>query len=139
MPFGTPCWRFCRDDRNDSDAGARHGPPAPAGRWAVDTHAALRGPRPDPAARLVPERLRGCPPDLLALPDRAREARLAHARQEIMKKVIVIGLDGFEPTLVEPLLAAGALPNLGRLPAQGGDGGRATTAPCERKAGVAHS
>jgi predicted AlkP superfamily phosphohydrolase/phosphomutase len=48
-----------------------------------------------------------------------------------MKKVIVIGLDGFEPTLVEPLLAAGALPNLARLRAQGGYGRLATTTPAQ--------
>ena len=32
-----------------------------------------------------------------------------------MKKVIVIGLDGFEPKLVEHLLDAGELPNLAQL------------------------
>ena len=36
-----------------------------------------------------------------------------------MKRVIVIGLDGLEPRIVEPLVAAGALPNLQRLSAMG--------------------
>ena len=37
-----------------------------------------------------------------------------------MKKVIVIGLDGFEPKIAEALLARGELPNLLRLREQGG-------------------
>ena len=35
-----------------------------------------------------------------------------------MKKVIVIGLDGFEPKLVEGMFARNDLPNLARLRAQ---------------------
>ena len=46
-----------------------------------------------------------------------------------MKKVIVIGLDGFDPKLVEPLLDAGALPNLARLRAEGGYSRLGTTYP----------
>jgi predicted AlkP superfamily phosphohydrolase/phosphomutase len=46
-----------------------------------------------------------------------------------MKKVIVIGLDGFDPKLVEPLLEAGALPNLARLRAEGGYSRLRTTYP----------
>src|SRR5437868_13357567 len=34
-------------------------------------------------------------------------------------RVIVIGLDGLEPTIVEPMLHAGQLPNLAKLGAQG--------------------
>jgi predicted AlkP superfamily phosphohydrolase/phosphomutase len=37
-----------------------------------------------------------------------------------MKKVIVIGLDGFEPKIAEAMLARGELPNLMRLREQGG-------------------
>ncbi len=37
-----------------------------------------------------------------------------------MKRVIVIGLDGFEPKIVEGLLARGELPNLAKLCEQGG-------------------
>ncbi len=48
-----------------------------------------------------------------------------------MKKVIVIGLDGFEPSIVEPLLAAGELPNLARLRGQGGYARVATTCPAQ--------
>ena len=36
-----------------------------------------------------------------------------------MKKVIVIGLDGFEPKLVERMLDAGELPNLAQAPGAG--------------------
>jgi predicted AlkP superfamily phosphohydrolase/phosphomutase len=39
---------------------------------------------------------------------------------DVMKKVIVIGLDGLEPKIVEPLLLAGELPNLAKLRKQGG-------------------
>lgn len=48
-----------------------------------------------------------------------------------MKKVIVIGLDGLEPRLAEPMLAAGELPNLGRLAAQGGYSRVRTTYPAQ--------
>ena len=44
-------------------------------------------------------------------------------------KAIVIGLDGFEPKLVESLLAAGALPNLARLRAAGDYARLRTTYP----------
>src|SRR5499427_7975474 len=48
-----------------------------------------------------------------------------------MKKVIVIGLDGFEPKIMEPLLEAGELPNLARLRAQGGYSRVQTTYPAQ--------
>jgi len=48
-----------------------------------------------------------------------------------MKKVIVIGLDGLEPKIVEPMLDAGALPNLARLRAQGGYSRIGTTYPAQ--------
>ena len=48
-----------------------------------------------------------------------------------VKKVIVVGLDGFEPKIAEPLLASGALPNLARLRAQGGYSRIATTYPAQ--------
>ncbi len=48
-----------------------------------------------------------------------------------MKKVIVIGLDGFEPSIVEPLLVNGELPNLARLRAQGGFSHIQTTYPAQ--------
>ena len=48
-----------------------------------------------------------------------------------MRKVIVIGLDGFEPAIVDRLLAAGALPHLARLRAQGGYARVATTCPAQ--------
>lgn len=43
----------------------------------------------------------------------------------------MIGLDGLEPSLVEPLLAAGELPNLARLATAGGLGRVATTSPAQ--------
>src|ERR687892_2919485 len=48
-----------------------------------------------------------------------------------MKKVIVIGLDGLEPKVAEPMLAAGELPNLARLRQQGGYCRLQTTYPAQ--------
>jgi predicted AlkP superfamily phosphohydrolase/phosphomutase len=45
--------------------------------------------------------------------------------------VIVIGLDGLEPAIVECMLAAGELPNLERLRAAGGYSRLATTTPAQ--------
>ena len=47
------------------------------------------------------------------------------------RKVIVVGLDGLEPKVVEPLLASGALPNLARLASEGGFSRVATTSPAQ--------
>ncbi len=46
-------------------------------------------------------------------------------------RVLVIGLDGLEPTIVAPMLADGRLPNLARLAAAGGFATVATTAPAQ--------
>jgi predicted AlkP superfamily phosphohydrolase/phosphomutase len=48
-----------------------------------------------------------------------------------VKKVIVIGLDGFEPKIAEPLLNEGRLPNLARIRAQGGYSRLQTTFPAQ--------
>ncbi len=48
-----------------------------------------------------------------------------------MKKVIVIGLDGFEPTIVESMLDRGELPNLGRIRQAGGYSRLRTTYPAQ--------
>ncbi len=48
-----------------------------------------------------------------------------------IKKVIVVGLDGLEPTIAAPLMAAGELPNLAKLAAMGGYGTVATTSPAQ--------
>jgi predicted AlkP superfamily phosphohydrolase/phosphomutase len=48
-----------------------------------------------------------------------------------MRKVIVIGLDGLDPGVVEAMLAAGELPNLGRLRSEGGYARVATTTPAQ--------
>lgn len=48
-----------------------------------------------------------------------------------MKKVIVIGLDGLEPKVAEPMLAAGELPNLSRIMGQGGYSRLQTTYPAQ--------
>jgi predicted AlkP superfamily phosphohydrolase/phosphomutase len=48
-----------------------------------------------------------------------------------IKKVIVIGLDGLEPAIVEEMIAAGELPNLARLKAEGGLSRVATTYPAQ--------
>ena len=47
------------------------------------------------------------------------------------KKVIVVGLDGFEPGIVDALFAARELPNLARLRDQGGYGRLDTTYPAQ--------
>ena len=49
----------------------------------------------------------------------------------VIKRVIVVGLDGLEPSIVEPLLAAGELPNLARLRQSGGYSRVATTSPAQ--------
>ncbi len=48
-----------------------------------------------------------------------------------MKKVIVIGLDGFEPKIVGPMLNKGELPNLAQLRKQGGLSHVRTTYPAQ--------
>lgn len=48
-----------------------------------------------------------------------------------LRKVVVIGLDGLEPSLVEPMLAAGELPALAKLRATGGYGRVRTTTPAQ--------
>jgi predicted AlkP superfamily phosphohydrolase/phosphomutase len=48
-----------------------------------------------------------------------------------LKKVIVIGLDGLEPTIVDRLLADGSLPNLARVRASGGYSRVKTTTPAQ--------
>ncbi len=50
----------------------------------------------------------------------------AHAKA---KRVVVLGLDGLEPTLAEELMAAGRLPNLSRLREQGSYSRLGTTYP----------
>jgi predicted AlkP superfamily phosphohydrolase/phosphomutase len=49
----------------------------------------------------------------------------------IIKKVIVIGLDGLDPGIVSGLLEAGQLPNLARLSERGGFARVATTRPAQ--------
>src|SRR6516225_6405608 len=49
----------------------------------------------------------------------------------VIKKVIVIGLDGLEPKIVAHLLEAGRLPNLARLRDSGGFSTVATTTPAQ--------
>ena len=48
-----------------------------------------------------------------------------------MKRVIVIGLDGLEPKIVEPMLNAGELPHLARVRAAGGYARVRTTFPAQ--------
>lgn len=48
-----------------------------------------------------------------------------------VRKVIVVGLDGLEPSIVEPMIEAGALPNLHRLRNAGGYARLGTTLPAQ--------
>jgi predicted AlkP superfamily phosphohydrolase/phosphomutase len=48
-----------------------------------------------------------------------------------MRRVAVLGLDGFDPRITEALLARGALPNLAALRARGGYSRLATTYPAQ--------
>lgn len=48
-----------------------------------------------------------------------------------IKKVIVVGLDGLEPRIAEPLLRDGELPNLAKLQKRGGYARIATTDPAQ--------
>src|SRR5262252_5885390 len=48
-----------------------------------------------------------------------------------MRRVIVIGLDGFDPLIAESMLTEGELPNLARLRAQGGYSRIRTTYPAQ--------
>lgn len=48
-----------------------------------------------------------------------------------IRKVVVIGLDGLEPSIVDPMLARGDLPNLARLAGDAGAARVATTAPAQ--------
>jgi predicted AlkP superfamily phosphohydrolase/phosphomutase len=48
-----------------------------------------------------------------------------------VRRVIFLGMDGWEPSIVEPMLAAGALPNLARLRQCGGYARLATTMPAQ--------
>lgn len=50
---------------------------------------------------------------------------------QVFKKIIIIGLDGFEPKIAEPLLAAGELPNLARVRREGGYARVRTTYPAQ--------
>ena len=59
---------------------------------------------------------------------RAYRGRQAHARARV-KRVVIIGLDGMEPTLVEQYMAAGQAPNFVRLREQGCYHRLATTLP----------
>jgi predicted AlkP superfamily phosphohydrolase/phosphomutase len=62
-------------------------------------------------------------------------AGLLLARHEplvaLFEKVIVLGLDGLEPTIVDALLAQGELPNLARLRESGGYSRVSTTCPAQ--------
>jgi predicted AlkP superfamily phosphohydrolase/phosphomutase len=59
-------------------------------------------------------------------------ARVAAEREvNVIKKVIVIGLDGLDPRIVSRLLETDQLPHLARLKAQGGFARVATTRPAQ--------
>jgi predicted AlkP superfamily phosphohydrolase/phosphomutase len=49
----------------------------------------------------------------------------------LTRKVIILGLDGLDPSITEALLAAGELPNLARIRARGGYARVGTTCPAQ--------
>ena len=51
--------------------------------------------------------------------------------ERVIERVIVIGLDGLEPSIVGPMLEAGELPNLARMRERGGYSIVATTTPAQ--------
>ena len=53
------------------------------------------------------------------------------SRRAAIRKVVVIGLDGLEPKIVEAMMAAGELPHLSKLASQGGFSRVATTSPAQ--------
>ncbi len=59
---------------------------------------------------------------------RAIRGRKAMARARV-KRMVILGLDGMEPTLAEKFMAEGKMPNLARLAAKGSFQRLATTAP----------
>jgi len=59
---------------------------------------------------------------------RARRRRRAYARSQATR-VVVIGLDGMDPEIVDQMMAAGRLPNLAALRERGGYQRLATTCP----------
>ncbi len=59
---------------------------------------------------------------------RGRRRRRARARSRV-RRVVVLGLDGMEPTLAEKYMAEGKLPNLSRLAAKGSYQRLGTTLP----------
>src|SRR3954471_23425485 len=91
----------------------------------------MRGPRSPPSAP-------GVDPGLMGPGERGGEAGRPGAGGQgvaregrAVKKVIVIGLDGLEPKIVETMLAAGELPNLEALGRLGGRSRVATTSPAQ--------
>ncbi|MFO0953017.1 MAG: alkaline phosphatase family protein [Isosphaeraceae bacterium] len=56
---------------------------------------------------------------------------MAGAKSDRVTRVIVVGLDGLEPKIVDAMLQAGELPNLARLAASGGYSRVATTSPAQ--------
>jgi predicted AlkP superfamily phosphohydrolase/phosphomutase len=58
-------------------------------------------------------------------------AKLLNREVRVIKKVIVVGLDGLDPGIVSRLLAEDQLPNLARLEGQGGFARVATTRPAQ--------
>lgn len=60
-----------------------------------------------------------------------RRFKLRALRVPALNRVIVIGLDGLEPSIVENMLAAGELPNLAKVSARGGFGRIGTTLPAQ--------
>ena len=66
----------------------------------------------------------------LARPPSTASGRLSR-EGSVIERVIVIGLDGLEPSIVGPMLDAGELPNLARMRERGGFSTVATTTPAQ--------
>src|SRR5262249_36721875 len=102
-----------------------------AGRRALPRGDRPRPPRNTLQRPLCPERRR---PGASPVPVRFPLTASARGVNDVMRpfdKVIVLGLDGLEPKIVDRLLCAGELPHLARLRAEGGYGRVATTCPAQ--------
>ncbi len=54
-----------------------------------------------------------------------------NSKSSISNRVVILGFDGLSPTIIEPMIEAGELPNFARLQKLGGYSPLATTNPAQ--------